>query len=66
MNKVWSQPKLIVLLRGKTEEAVLQHCKIGAAAPPPIGQPNDFKKACKLQHPIQPTYCYSCSTTSTT
>jgi hypothetical protein len=26
-NKVWTKPKLVVLCKGKTEEAVLQVCK---------------------------------------
>ena len=52
-KKKWQKPKLIVLVRGKSEEAVLAGCK--SAAP---GGPVPSQGSCKVM------YSGSCSTGS--
>ena len=39
VKKVWNKPKLVVLFRGKPEEAVLQVCKMAEDG---IGADNNF------------------------
>ena len=34
MKKKWERPKLIVLVRGSTEETILNGCKTANVAPP--------------------------------
>jgi hypothetical protein len=43
MPKTWQKPILIVLLRGKPEEAVLISCKTALSAP---SSPNNIGGAC--------------------
>lgn len=42
-KKVWEKPKLIVLFRGKPEEAVLETCKIAG-----IRGPRDSNSTCDV------------------
>jgi hypothetical protein len=62
MNKRWEKPKLVVLVRGKPEEAVLAACKnVGYAA----GSPSAIKGNCKRT--TSPTTCGgSCSRVTAT
>jgi hypothetical protein len=41
MKKAWEKPKLVVLVRGKPEEAILNGCK-DWAGPPPNGPVSDY------------------------
>jgi hypothetical protein len=34
MKKIWKKPELVVLVRSRPEESVLEHCKSGATAGP--------------------------------
>jgi hypothetical protein len=31
MKKIWKKPNLVVLIRSRPEESVLDHCKIGSS-----------------------------------
>jgi hypothetical protein len=42
MKRLWEKPKLVVLVRGKPEEAVLNFCKKGQA----VGGPQNVNKGC--------------------
>ena len=44
MGKTWEKPKLIVLVRGKPEEAVLASCK---KTPAGIGNPSAVQTNCR-------------------
>jgi hypothetical protein len=52
MNKRWEKPKLVVLVRGKPEEAVLVACKQVSI---PAGSPSAIKSNCKRT--TSPTTC---------
>jgi hypothetical protein len=60
-KKKWFKPKLIILTRGKPEEAVLGNCKATAVA---SGSGNKFRNCLKWYS--QPTQCDFCSATNTT
>ena len=55
-NKEWEQPKLIVLVRGKADEAVLRHCKSTNA---PIGGPVEGYHRCHIEAPNDAS-CAAC------
>ena len=57
----WGKPKLIILTRGKPEEAVLGNCKGTAVA---SGSGNKYHNCLKWLS--QPTQCDFCSATNTT
>jgi hypothetical protein len=37
VKRKWKRPELIVLLKGKSEENVLMHCKAGSGVGPQMG-----------------------------
>lgn len=45
-KKKWKMPKLIVLLRGRPEEGVLQACKAGGSEGPDSGYSNCYGDPC--------------------
>lgn len=49
----WGKPKLIILIRGKTEERVLTACKTSGGGP---GGPSSANARCQ-----QTGYCDACS-----
>ena len=57
MEKDWSRPELIVLVREKPEEAVLQTCKGGST-----GDPNNFFDYCQLFGGGMAPDCVECQT----
>ena len=46
MRQSWEKPQLVVLVRGRAEEAVLDPCKYGYS--PPGVKPNVDVNGCKL------------------
>jgi hypothetical protein len=55
-KKKWSKPELIVLVRGKPEEAVLGQCKAVGVGPRAA---NDNNTDCEFGSPV----CFACATT---
>jgi len=55
VKKLWEKPELVVLVRARPEESVLQACKIpGKALPGPYTGVNDY---CKIEEGIPCTTC---------
>ena len=52
--KTWEKPRLIVLVRSKPEEVVLNACKGGA---PVAGSPNGFNSNCNDAQPMCGAAC---------
>ncbi|MEN6310921.1 MAG: hypothetical protein ABFD80_05220 [Acidobacteriota bacterium] len=57
MKKTWRTPELIILFRGKPEEAVLCNCKHANMA---AVSPYTFVNSCSMQA----TCCTNCSNTT--
>jgi len=57
MKKPWQTPELVILFRGRPEEAVLCNCKHANAA---AVAPHSFKDSCN----ISATCCSACQNTS--
>jgi len=60
MKKVWEKPKLVVLVRSKSEESVLAQCKIATTT-----GANEGKAGCRVKVTGQCTGV-ECSTISAT
>lgn len=52
MKKAWRTPELVILFRGRPEEAILCNCKHKTMAPV---SPQTFQNGCNI-----PPYCASC------
>jgi len=46
-TKVWTKPKLIVLFKGRPEEAVLQVCKTSGRSGPNVNNCTIYSSACQ-------------------
>jgi hypothetical protein len=57
-KKAWKKPQLVVLVRSKTEEAVLAHCKSG----PIFNGPNMGNGGCSYTSANTPACPARCST----
>jgi hypothetical protein len=55
-NKEWCEPELIVLVRSKPEEAVLDTCKESVAG----AGPNGMYYSCDVPDSQIPPGCYGC------
>jgi hypothetical protein len=65
MKKTWQKPQLIVLVRSKPEEAVLQFCKNAGANAGLSAGPSASHLLCMSVPPISPgltQVCEACST----
>jgi hypothetical protein len=49
--KVWTKPKLIVLFKGKPEEAVLQVCKTSGRGGPNVNNCTIYSNPCQTMTP---------------
>jgi hypothetical protein len=63
MKQTWNKPQLVVLVSGKSEEAVLVACKTGQSpnpGPSLNGSPGTYYQVC-TQEPVGSGLAYACS-----